>query len=344
MKILVTGSEGYIGSILTSHLLKKGHNVTGLDTCFYRSSCLYHDNSDKPRTIVKDIRTITSNELEGYDAIVHMAELSNDPTGELSPSITLKINHEGSVNLAYQAKQAKVERFLYMSSCSVYGASDGDNNLSETSKTQPQTAYAVCKTLCERDIIPMASTDFSPTVFRNATVFGPSPRQRFDLVVNNLCGLAWTKGRLELSSNGEPWRPLIHVLDLANAVTCAIDAPKQAIHAQIFNVGSNSLNFRIKEIATLVSNEFNKCETTFGDSNSDNRSYKVNFNKIYLHLPNFSCKLDIQQGVQQFHKLFQQIEMTQSEFENRAFTRLKQLNYLIQTNQIDNQLFWNINH
>lgn len=340
MKILLTGSDGYIGSMLAPILLKDGHEITGLDSGFYKSGCLYHKNCDQPRTIVKDIRNITLEEIHGYDVVIHMAELSNDPTGELSPSITLKINHQGSLRLARLAKEAGIRRFIYMSSCSVYGIANGDIALSEESRTMPQTAYAICKTLCERDLIPLASPDFSPIIFRNATVFGPSPRQRFDLVFNYLCGLAWTKRRIELTSNGKPWRPLIHISDLANAVICAIHAPIEAIHGEIFNVGSNSLNFKIEEIAEIISKEFLECETIFGSLQNDSRSYKVDFDKIHTHMPNFHCKWNLHQGARQFHDLFKQIEFTEGDLDNRCFTRLKQLTYLLRTNQIDEEFFW----
>lgn len=340
MKLLVTGSDGYIGSMLIPILLNDGHEITGLDSGFYESGRLFHKSFDKPRTIVKDIRNITLKEIEGNDVVIHMAELSNDPTGELSPTITTKINHQGSLRFAQLSKKAGIRRFIYMSSCSVYGIGDGNIALSEESRTMPQTSYALCKTLCERDLIPMASPDFSPIIFRNATVFGPSPRQRFDLVVNHLCGLAWTKRRLELTSDGKPWRPLIHISDLANAVTCAIHAPLEAIHGEIFNVGSNSLNFKIEEIAKIISNEFFKCETIFGCMKNDSRSYKVNFDKINNHLPKFNCKWNLQQGVRQFHDLFKKIDLTEVDLENRCFTRLKQLKYLLRTKQIDDDFFW----
>ena len=192
MKILVTGTDGYLGSLLVPMLLEQGHEVTGVDVGFYRSGWLYESGADHVRTITRDIRTLEARDLAGHDAVVHMAELSNDPAGDLAPGITREINHLGSVRLAELAKRAGIRRFIYMSSCSVYGAVDGDREVDETTPPNPQTAYALCKTLCERDIIALAGPKFSPVCFRNATAFGASPRQRFDLVVNNLCGLAWT--------------------------------------------------------------------------------------------------------------------------------------------------------
>ena len=218
MKILVTGTEGYLGALLAPILIERGHDVTGVDVGFYKSGYLYNARGNQPRTIVKDIRHLSLDDVKGHDAIVHMAELSNDPAGELAPNITYDINHKGSVRLAQLAKEAGVRRFIYMSSCSVYGVASGDASMTEESPVNPQTAYAVCKTLCERDIQPMADSTFSPVFFRNATAFGASPRQRFDLVVNNLCGLAWTTKEIKMTSDGTPWRPLVHGLDIAKAI------------------------------------------------------------------------------------------------------------------------------
>ncbi|MCC5625166.1 SDR family oxidoreductase, partial [Nostoc sp. CHAB 5715] len=209
MKILVTGTEGYLGSLLPPLLIERGHEVIGLDTGFYKVGWLYNANGVTPKTLNKDIRNITPDDLEGVEAIVHMAELSNDPAGQLAPNITYEINHVGSVRLASLAKAMGVRRFVYMSSCSVYGvATAGD--VTEASPINPQTAYAECKTLVERDVRPLADDDFSPTFMRNATAFGASPRMRFDIVLNNLAGLAWTSKQIKMTSDGTPWRPLVH--------------------------------------------------------------------------------------------------------------------------------------
>ena len=222
MKILITGTEGYLGSLLAPMLIKHGHEVTGVDVGYYRDGHLFHLPGDQPKTLVKDIRNLTPEDLQGHDAVVHMAELSNDPTGELAPHITYEINHKGSVRLAQVAKEAGVRRFIYMSSCSVYGVAGGDAPVTEETPVNPQTAYAVCKTLCERDIMPLADSGFSPVFFRNSTAFGASPRQRFDLVVNNLSGLAWTTNEIKMTSDGTPWRPLVHGLDIAKAISCCL--------------------------------------------------------------------------------------------------------------------------
>jgi nucleoside-diphosphate-sugar epimerase len=340
MKILVTGTEGYLGSLLAPLLIARGHEVTGVDVGYYKSGYLYNAKGNQPKTIVKDIRHLTLEDVKGHDAIVHMAELSNDPTGELAPHITYEINHKGSVRLAQIAKEAGVRRFVYMSSCSVYGVAGGDAPVTEETPSNPQTAYAICKTLCERDIMPMADSKFSPVFFRNATAFGASPRQRFDLVVNNLSGLAWTTKEIKMTSDGTPWRPLVHGLDIGKAIACALEAPIDAIHGQILNIGSNSQNYRVKEVAEIVAKAFPGCTTTFGTQGADNRSYRVSFDKLAKHLPKFSCDWDVPKGAQQFYELFKQIDFTKTDFEYRGFTRLKQLQYLIRTQQIDQDFFW----
>jgi nucleoside-diphosphate-sugar epimerase len=222
----------------------------------------------------------------------------------------------------------------------VYGVAGGDVPVTEETPVNPQTAYAVCKTLCERDIMPMADANFSPVFFRNSTAFGASPRQRFDLVVNNLSGLAWTTKEIKMTSDGTPWRPLVHGLDIGKAICCALEAPVDAIHGQILNIGSNEQNYRVKEVAEIVAKYFPGCTTTFGTQGADNRSYRVSFDKLSKHLPNFSCDWDVAKGAQQFHDLFKQIDFTREDFEFRPFTRLKQLQYLIRTAQIDQDFFW----
>ena len=340
MNILVTGTEGYLGALLAPVLIERGHDVTGVDVGYYRHGYLYNAKGDQVKTLVKDIRHLTLEDLKGHDAVVHMAELSNDPTGELAPHITYEINHKGSVRLAKLAKEAGVRRFIYMSSCSVYGVADGDNAVNEETPTNPQTAYAICKTYCERDILPLADSRFSPVFFRNSTAFGASPRQRFDVVVNNLSGLAWTTKEIKMTSDGTPWRPLVHGLDIAKAIACALEAPIDAIHGEILNIGSDSQNYRVREIAEIVAGAFPGCETTFGTQGADNRSYRVSFDKLAKHLPDFKCDWDVPKGAQQFYELFKQIDFTREDFESRGFTRLKQLQYLIRTGQIDNDFFW----
>ena len=339
MKILVTGTEGYLGCLLAPLLIEKGHEVIGVDTGYYKVGWLYNGTQATAKTLNKDIRHISLEDLQGVEAIVHMAELSNDPTGQLSPNITYDINHVGSVRLAKLAKQAGVRRFVYMSSCSVYGvATEGD--VTEESPVNPQTAYAECKTMVERDVKPLASDDFSPTFMRNATAFGASPRMRFDIVLNNLSGLAWTTKEIKMTSDGTPWRPLVHALDIAKAIICTLEAPRDIVHNQIFNVGDTANNYRVKEIAEFVAQAFPGCKLSFGDSGSDNRSYRVSFEKINTILPGFKCDWDAGLGAKQLFDVFNQIDMTEDVFFSRGFTRLKQLEYLIRTQQIDKDFFW----
>jgi nucleoside-diphosphate-sugar epimerase len=300
---------------------------------------LYNGTEVTAKTLNKDIRNISLEDLQGVDAIVHMAELSNDPTGQLAPHITYEINHKGSVRLATLAKEAGVRRFVYMSSCSVYGvATEGD--VTEESPVNPQTAYAECKTLVERDVRPLASDDFSPTFMRNATAFGASPRMRFDIVLNNLAGLAWTTKEIKMTSDGTPWRPLVHALDICKAIVCTLEAPRDIVHNQIFNVGDTANNYRVKEIAEIIAEVFPGCQLSFGDSGADNRSYRVSFEKINTVLPGFKCDWNAQLGAKQLYDVFTQIDMTAETFTSRGFTRLKQLEYLIRTQQIDKDFFW----
>lgn len=339
MKILVTGTEGYIGSLLAPLLMEHGHEVIGVDTAFYKAGWLYNGTKLTAKTLNKDIRHITPEDLQGVEAVVHMAELSNDPAGQLSPTITYDINHKGSVRLATLAKAAGVRRFVYMSSCSVYGVATG-NDVTEESPVNPQTAYAECKTLVERDVLTMADDSFSPTFMRNATAFGASPRMRFDIVLNNLAGLAWTIKEIKMTSDGTPWRPLVHVLDICKAIACTLEAPRDIVHNQIFNVGDTAHNYQVKEVAQIIAEIFSGCQLSFGDSGADNRSYRVSFEKINKTLPGFKCDWNAQNGAQQLFDLFTRIDMSKDTFLFRGFTRLKQLEYLIRTQQIDKNFFW----
>lgn len=341
MRILVTGTEGYLGSLLAPTLLGRGDDVTGLDTGYYKNGWLYNGVHETPHTLVKDIRNVTPDDLVGYDAVVHMAELSNDPIGDRIGNVTSAINHHGSVALASAAKRAGVSRFVYMSSCSVYGVADG--TVDETSPVDPQTAYATCKALVERDVTALADDDFSPVFLRNATAFGASPRQRFDIVLNNLAGLAWTTHRIAMTSDGTPWRPLVHGLDIAKAIRAVLDAPREAVHAQVLNVGADSNNYTVREIAETVGAEFPGCQVSFGGPSADNRSYRVSFAKIRAVLPGFETDWDAAAGAAQLHRVFDQIALDSETFTGRGHTRLAQIEYLLTTGQVDPQLFWTVN-
>ena len=339
MKLLVTGTDGYIGVLLAAELAKSGHDVTGLDTGFYLDGLLYDGVQQPARHHQKDIRHITRDDLRGYDAVVHLAELSNDPLCQHNPELTFEINHQGSVALARTCKEVGITRFVYASSCSVYGLA-ADENVTEGSPTNPQTAYAKCKVFVERDVSALAGSDFSPTFFRNATAFGASPRMRFDIVLNNLAGLAWTTKEIKMISDGTPWRPLVHVLDICDAIVCSLAAPREAVHNQVFNVGGNAQNYRVREIAEIVAQVFPGCRLSFGASASDQRSYRVNFDKINSRLPGFRCRRDARLGARELRALFEKLNLTRETFEFRAFTRLKQLEHLLRTQQVDERFFW----
>ncbi len=339
MKVFVTGCNGYLGSLLTPELMKRGHEVIGLDTGFYKERLLYRDNTASPLTLVKDLRELEPADLRGAEAIVHMGELSNDPAGQLAPDVTYEINHKASVRLAELARKAEVRRFVYMSSCSVYGVSDQDF-VDEESPLDPQTAYAVCKTLVERDLKKLADGTFSPTFMRNATAYGASPSMRFDIVLNNLSALAWIDKQIKMTSDGTPWRPLVHGLDIAQAILAVLEAPRDAIHDQIFNVGDTDHNYQVRQIAEMVAEAFPGCQVSFGPPSADNRSYRVSFQKIRKHLPGFKCAWDARRGARQLYELFKRIEMTSDDFKYRTFTRLKQLEHLLRTHQIDKHFFW----
>lgn len=344
MKVFVTGTEGYIGTRLSPLLAADGHEVVGLDSGYYRDGNLFNAPAQMPRqpaTLIKDLRNITVEDLRGFDAIVHLAELSNDPLGENNPALTFRINHEGSVRLANLARDAGVRRFVYASSCSVYGVGS-DEAVTELSPVNPQTAYAKCKTLVERDVRPMASDSFCVTFLRNATAYGASPRMRFDIVLNDLCGLAWTTKRIALTSDGSPWRPIVHIEDISKAIRCALLAPASAVNGEIFNVGADTENYRVREIAQIVADVFPGCELSVGKQSADNRSYRVSFAKIHAQLPGFSCAWTARRGAEELRGVFERIEMSKDTFEFRAFTRLKQLRYLAKTRQIDEEFFWTV--
>jgi len=340
MKVLVTGAEGYIGALLGPALMESGHEVIALDTGYYRSGQLYRSKAQRfPVHINKDLRDITEADLRGCDTVIHLAELSNDPLGQLIPEVTYRINHQGSVRLARLCRQAGVSRFVYTSSCSVYGQGS-DHLMTEESATDPQTAYARCKVLVERDVSAMADDGFSPVFLRNATAFGASPAMRFDVVLNNLAGWAWTTREIRMTSDGSPWRPLVHVLDICRAVACVLAAPAEVVRNQVFNVGAASENYQVRDIAAMVAEALPGCRLTLGSTGGDRRSYRVSFDKIHDRLPGFRCQWTAAAGVRQLLDLFERIDMDDPTFHFRAYTRLEQLKYLIRTRQVDEELFW----
>jgi nucleoside-diphosphate-sugar epimerase len=338
MRILLTGIDGYLGAVMGPHLVARGHDVLGLDSGYYRDGLLYAPDTDPVPTMTKDTRHVTVDDLRGFDAVVHLAELSNDPIGQHRPEVTHAINGAGSEALARRAKEAGVRRFVYSSSCSVYGAG-GTEWKTEESPTEPLTAYAECKLRTERVLAALADGTFSPTAMRNATAYGASPRMRFDIVLNQFAGLAWTTRQIVMVSDGTPWRPLVHALDIAEAFACVLESPVDAVHNQIFNVGSNDENYRVRQLAEIVAAAFPGTTATFGPPSADGRSYRVSFDKIARHVPAFRCRHTAATGAAELRAVFERIGMTPALFGFRAFTRLRQLQYLLETGQMDENFF-----
>ena len=342
MRVLLTGSEGYIGAVLRQHLLRAAHEVVGLDTGFF-NECNFGAPPDPIPLIQKDIRKVEAQDLLGFDAVIHLAALSNDPLGNLAPGTTEDINTNGSIRLAEAAKAAGVERFLFASSCSLYGQGAA-KGLTEEAPANPQTPYARSKIDFENALGTLAGDNFSPVSLRNATAFGVSPRLRFDIVVNNLCGWAWTTGKIQMQSDGTPWRPLVHVKDISKAFVCALEAPRDLIHNQAFNVGSTANNVQIRDIAYKVQQQMPACEITFGNSDGDNRTYNVDFTKIETKLPGFQgADYSVDQAIAEFIEAFQQLALHEEDFQSRLYTRLKQIKFLQETSQIDEALYWSVN-
>ncbi len=339
MKVLVTGTDGYIGSVMAPYLVRRGHEVVGLDTGFYRAGSLYDGYNGFKTQITKDTRQVTLEDLRGFDACIDLAGLSNDALGQLNPDITYDINHYGSARLAKLCKEAGVSRYLYSSSCSVYGIASAPV-VSEESKPNPLTAYAKSKILVEQELMKLASDDFSPVMFRNSTAFGISPRMRFDVVLNNFAGYAWTSHEIKLKSDGSPERPMVHILDISQAFACALELPRETLHNQIINVGDSNQNYKVREIADAISDVFPGCTVTFGKNDEDERSYRVSFNKINELIPSFKCTMNLEAGAREFRKLFEEIDFSLEDFEFSPYTRIKQLKLLLQTGQLDQQLYW----
>ena len=286
MRVLVTGHKGYIGTLLAPMLSKAGHTVVGLDSDLYRR-CTFGIQFPEIPQLSRDLRDVQAGDLEGFHAVIHLAALSNDPLGNLNPELTYEINHRASVRLAILAKEAGVERFLFSSSCSMYGAA-GDNVLTEEAVFNPVTPYAHSKVLVEHDVAELADATFSPIYLRNATAYGVSPRLRFDIVLNNLVAWAYTTGRVYIKSDGTPWRPIVHIEDIARAFIATLEAPRDVIHNQAFNVGVNEENYRVRDLAEIVRETVPGCRVEYAtDAEPDRRSYRVDFSKIAAALPQF---------------------------------------------------------
>jgi nucleoside-diphosphate-sugar epimerase len=339
--ILVTGSEGYIGTLVIQMLLKEGYEVTGLDACFFKDGNL--DNSILPnyKLIKKDIRDVKKEDLENknFFAVIHLAALSNDPLGMLDEQLTLDINYHASVNLAKISKELGIERFLFSSSCSLYGDGNG-KILDETSISNPQTTYGKSKILAESEISKIADESFSPTFMRNATAFGFSPRMRFDIVVNSLSGFAKVDKEIKILGDGTPWRPLVHVQDICKAFLKVLESPLEKVHNQAFNIGSNSENYQIKEIASHVQSFFTDCAITIAQENAgDTRDYNVSFEKFENEL-SFNIDYSLDKGIGTLQKIYDEIGLNHLKFEHKFYTRLKQINYLLENGYIGKDLRW----
>ena len=339
MKVLVTGSNGYIGTVLMPLLLKEGINARGIDADLY-AGCTYGMSFPEFSFIRKDIRDIEVADLGGYEAVIHLAALSNDPLGDLNPTLTFEINHKASVRLANLAKEAGVRRFLFSSSCSTYGAS-GDVLLDENSAFSPVTPYGVTKTLVEKDVGALSDHSFSPTFLRNATAYGISPRMRFDLVINNLVAWALASGIVYLKSDGTPWRPVVHVEDISRAFLAILRAPRDVVHNQAFNIGANGENYQILDLARIVERTVPGCRIEFAkDAGSDNRCYKVDFGKFYTRFPDFKPKWDANSGAEELYESYKKYGIRQEEFEGPKFKRIDHIKNLLASGLLDETLRW----
>ena len=340
MRILVTGHHGYLGSVMAPMLVDAGHDVVGLDTYFYRG-CDFGHGGRPVLARVEDIRDLDPRGLETFDAVVHLAALSNDPVGDLNPSLTSDINLEATVSLARTAKNAGVGRFVFASSCSMYGAGGGDNLVDEEAPLRPLTPYAETKVRAEERLRDLADGDFAPVFMRNATVFGASPRLRLDVVLNNLVAWAHTTGKIRLLSDGSPWRPLVHVTDVARAVLAVLEAPADDIRNQAYNVGANSENRRIRELAELVQIRLPSCkvEVTEGAS-PDTRSYRVDFSKFASAFPVSPLDVSAVAGVDELVEAYDRVGLTFETFQGSRYVRVGQIKHLLEAHLLGGDLRW----
>ena len=337
MKVLVTGHHGYIGSVMTDVLAAGGHEITGLDTYLYEGADFGANGKPVP-TIRKDIRDVEAADLRGFDAVVHLAALSNDPLGCLDESCTYEINHLGSVSLARAAKAAGVGRFLFASSCSLYGAA-GDDLLDEHAAFNPITAYGTSKVLVEQDVAPLADRHFSPVYLRNATAYGASPRLRADIVVNNFTGVAFTTGKVVIQSDGTPWRPLVHIRDISKAFLAVLEAPREAIHNEAFNVGSSEENYQIRDVADIVKEIVPGCSIEYLEGGGpDPRCYRVSCEKLRQHIPGFRTEWNVRRGVEELYASFVENGLTAEQF--ASFVRLKRIEGHLRDGRLDPTLRW----
>lgn len=340
MKILLTGHNGYIGSVISPILIEAGHSVVGLDTNFFED-CVFGQIDKIIPEIRKDIRDIVPGDLEGFDAVIHLAALSNDPLGDLNPALTYDINLSATLQLAKFARDAGVKRFLYSSSCSIYGAGKSEDLLDENAPLNPVTPYAESKIKAEEALEKMADSDFSPVFMRNATAYGFSPRLRGDIVLNNLVAWAFTTGKIRIMSDGTPWRPIVHVEDISRAFLAALVVERDAIHAQAINIGVDSENYQVRDLADMVKVVMPNAEVEYaGRSGFDPRNYRVSFDKLKKILPDFQPVWDARRGVRQLHAAYRDNDLKFEDFSGRKYIRLNQLKHLMNAKQLDDQLRW----
>ncbi len=340
MKILVTGSQGYIGSVLMPLLQQAGHAAVGLDTCYFDDCVLGAPPERNFELRDIDVRDVRQADLVGFDAIVHLAALSNDPMGNLDPQLTMEINHEASVRLARLAKQAGVERFVFSSSCSSYGAG-GDELLDEQSPCFPVAPYGTSKVRTDADLTELADDGFSPTYMRNATAYGLSPRLRLDLVVNDFVATACATGCVSIKSDGLAWRPVVHVEDICHAMLAVLEAPRKAVHNEAFNVGRTDENFQIRDLADVVGQTVPDCRVEYASGgSSDPRCYRVDCDKLRRVVPTFQPQWDVPRGVRQLFEGFSAVGVATGDLEGISFFRLRKLQHLLSTGQIDSSLHW----
>jgi len=339
MRILVTGHTGYIGTVLVPMLQAHGHEVAGLDTDYF-SRCLFVGTLPQADGVTKDIRDLTAADVAGFDAIIHLAGLSNDPLGDYRPNLTEDINEKASVKLAELAKAAGVKRFLFASSCSNYGAGGADF-LDEQAGFNPVTPYGVSKVQVETALHQLADEGFSPTYLRASTAYGVSPLLRFDLVINNLTAWAFTTGLVYLKSDGTPWRPVVHVEDIAQAYVAALHAPREAVHDQAFNVGTTTENYQIRELAEIVRDIVPGCRIEYApDAGPDKRCYRVDCNKIARELHGFKPQWTARRGVAQLYETYKQVGLTLEEFEGERYMRIAHVKQLVADGLLDDDLRW----
>lgn len=342
MNILLTGNLGYIGTVLTKCLIEKNYSVIGYDTNYYRGCALDTIPSVK-KQITKDIRDLNTEDLQGIDAIIHLSALSNDPIGEFDPTLTEQINHAGTIKLATLAREAKVKRFVYASSQSMYGVSNTDDELDEdNSEKNPITAYARTKWEAECDLKKLVSDDFVITFMRPSTVFGASPMLRCDIIYNNLMGCAYTTGKIEIKSDGTPWRPVVHIQDVSSAFLAGLEAPKELVNGRSFNVGIPNGNFSVRQIAEAAQRAIPGCELIFtGEHGKDSRTYRVGFKRILTELSDFyKPQWDLDRGAKELLELFKRTGFKESHFRGYHCNRLVQIKKLVNEHQLDGKLRW----